>query len=57
LGDLFIQGAQIAQKSKPVKLEQIAIGGTKTKANAWKRSSMSYARMEKGENRLTRLIN
>lgn len=57
LGDLFLQSVQLAQKSGLVKLEQIAVDGTKIKANASKHSAMSYARMQKEEERLTRFIN
>lgn len=57
LGDLFIQSIQLAEKAGLVKLDQIAIDGTKIKANASKHSAMSYARMQKEEERLTKLIN
>ena len=56
LGDIFVQSVQVAQKSGLVKLEQIAIDGTKIKANASKHSAMSYARMKKEEERLDRMI-
>ena len=57
LGDILVQSVQVAQKSGLVKLEQIAIDGTKIKANASKHSAMSYARMKKEEERLTHIIN
>lgn len=57
LGDIFIQSVQVARKSGLVKLEQIAIDGTKIKASASKHSAMSYARMKKEEERLTQIIN
>lgn len=44
LGDLFVQ---------TVKLGQVAIDGTKIKANASKHAAMSYGRMGKGEERLS----
>jgi len=52
LRDLFLQTVKLAQRAKLVKLGQVAIDGTKLKANASKHKAMSYARMEKEEKRL-----
>lgn len=52
LGDLFVQTVRLAQRAGLVKLNHVAIDGTKIKANASKHSAMSYARMEKEEKRL-----
>lgn len=52
LKGLFLQTVKLAQQAKLVKLGQVAIDGTKLKANASKHKAMSYARMEKEEKRL-----
>jgi transposase len=52
LRGLFVQTVKLAQRAKMVKLGQVAIDGTKLKANASKHKAMSYARMEKEEKRL-----
>ena len=52
LRGLFLQTVRLAQRAKLVKLGQVAIDGTKLKANASKHKAMSYARMEKEEKRL-----
>ena len=52
LRGLFVQTVKLAQRAKLVKLGQVAIDGTKLKANASKHKAMSYARMEKEEKRL-----
>jgi transposase len=57
LGELLVQSIQVAKKAGLVQMKQIAVDGTKIKAHASKHSAMSYARMGKEEERLTRLIN
>jgi transposase len=52
LKGLFAQTVKLAQQAGLVKLGQVAIDGTKLKANASKHRAMSYARMEKEEKRL-----
>jgi len=52
LGELFTQTVKLAQRAGLVKLGQVAIDGTKVKANASKHRAMSYQRMEKEERRL-----
>ena len=52
LKGLFVQTVKLAQQAGLVKLGQVAIDGTKLKANASKHRAMSYARMEKEEKRL-----
>jgi transposase len=52
LQGLFLQTVRLAQRAGLVKLGQVAIDGTKIKANASKHRAMSYARMEKEEKRL-----
>jgi len=52
LRGLFLQTVRLAQRAKMVKLGQVAIDGTKVKANASKHKAMSYARMKKEEKRL-----
>jgi hypothetical protein len=46
---LFVQVLQLCQKAGLVKLGQVAIDGTKLKANASKHKAMSYDRMMKNE--------
>jgi len=52
LRGLFLQTVRLAQQAGMVKLGQVAIDGTKLKANASKHKAMSYGRMEKEEKRL-----
>jgi len=52
LGELFTQTVKLAQRAGMVKLGQVAIDGTKVKANASKHRAMSYERMKKEEKRL-----
>jgi transposase len=56
LKGLFVQTVKLAQQAGLVKLGQVAIDGTKLKANASKHKAMSYARMEKEERRLREQI-
>jgi len=56
LGDIFVQTVHLAQKAGLIKLNHVAVDGTKIKANASKHSAMSYARMKKEENRLQKEI-
>jgi len=52
LGNLFVQTVQLADQAGLVRLNHASQDGTKIKANASKHSAMSYAYMEKEENRL-----
>jgi len=52
LGQLFVQVLQLCQRAGLVKLGQVAIDGTKIKANASKRESLRYARMSEVEKEL-----
>ena len=52
LADLFVQVLRACQSAGLVKLEHVAIDGTKMKANASKHKAMSYDRMQKDEVRL-----
>jgi transposase len=52
LDGLLLQTVRLAQRARLVKLGQVAIDGTKIKANASKHRAMSYGRMEKEEKRL-----
>jgi len=52
LGELLVQTVRLAQKAGLVQLKQVAVDGTKVKANASKHSSMSYGRMQEEEKRL-----
>jgi transposase len=52
LSELFVQVLQMCQKAGLVKLGHVALDGTKIKANASKHKAMSYARMNKEEERL-----
>lgn len=49
LGQLFVQVLQLCQRAGLVKLGHVAIDGTKIKANAAKRQSLSYERLNKAE--------
>src|SRR6266705_2913694 len=52
LGRLFVQVLQLCERAGLVKLGQVAIDGTKIKANASKYQSLSYARMQDAEQEL-----
>jgi len=52
LGQLFVQVLQLCQRAGLVKLGQVAIDGTKIKANAAKRHSLRYDRMSEVEKEL-----
>ena len=52
LGRLFVQVLQLCERAGLVKLGQVAIDGTKIKANASKYQSLSYARMKHEEQEL-----
>lgn len=56
LGDLFVQTIQLAEKAGLVKLNHVSVDGTKIKANASKHAAMSYAYMQKEEERLRQEI-
>jgi transposase len=56
LGDLLVQTVKLSAKLGLVKLNHVAIDGTKIKANASKHRAMSYARMKKEEQRLRQEI-
>lgn len=50
--DLFVQVVQMAREAGLVKLGTVAIDGTKVRANASKRKTMTYGRMKSEEKRL-----
>ena len=52
LKKLFVQVLKLCQKAGLVKLGQVAVDGTKIKANASKHKAMSYERMTQEEERL-----
>jgi transposase len=52
LSDLFVQILQWCQEAGLVKLGDIALDGTKIKANASRHKAMSYGRMKEEESRL-----
>ena len=56
LSNLFVQTVRLAQKAGLVKLGHVAIDGSKLQANASKSKAMSYARMEREEQRLLHQI-
>ncbi|KYH31056.1 hypothetical protein MOMUL_27310 [Moorella mulderi DSM 14980] len=56
VGEIFQQTIQLAQKVGLVKLDHVAVDGTKIKANASKHSSMSYGYMVKEEEKLRQEI-
>jgi transposase len=56
LSGLFLQVLKLCQKAGLVRLGHVAFDGTKVQANASKHKAMSYARMKKEEERLTREI-
>lgn len=49
LGHLFVQALALCQAAGMVKLGQVALDGTKLRANASRRKAMSYARMSEKE--------
>ncbi|WP_344382955.1 IS1182 family transposase [Georgenia ruanii] len=49
LGHLFLQALALCQAAGMVKLGQVALDGTKLRANASKRKAMSYARLSEKE--------
>ncbi|MGH8965865.1 MAG: IS1182 family transposase, partial [Actinomycetes bacterium] len=49
LGHLFVQALALCQAAGMVRLGQVALDGTKVRANASKRKAMSYARMTEKE--------
>ena len=49
LGHLFVQALALCQAAGMVKLGQVALDGTKVRANASRRKAMSYARMSDKE--------
>jgi len=52
LGQLFVQVLKLCQQAGLVKLGQVALDGTKMKANASKHKAMSYERMGETEKKL-----
>jgi transposase len=56
LAGLFVQVLQLCRRAGLVTLGQVALDGTKVKANASKHKAMSYARMTETEARLEREI-
>ena len=52
LAGLFLQALQLCEKAGLVKLGQVAIDGTKMKANASKHKAMSHERMLREQQRL-----
>jgi transposase/transposase InsO family protein len=52
LADLFVQVLRLCQKAGLVSLGQVALDGTKVKANASKHKAMSHERMLKSERQL-----
>lgn len=53
---LFVEILRLCQEAGLVKLGQVALDGTKMKANASKHKAMSYDRMKKEEARLKQLV-
>ena len=56
LAGLFFQVLALAKKARMVKLGNVALDGTKMKANASKHKAMSYDRMEKDAARLRQKV-
>jgi transposase len=56
LGDLFLEVLRLCQEAGLVKLGHVALDGTKVKANASRHKAMSYERMGRKEDELTREI-
>src|SRR5215831_78197 len=57
LGQLFVQVVELCERAGLVKLGDVALDGTKIKANAAKRKSLTYKELTKGEKELERKIN
>jgi transposase len=56
LGRLFVQALALCQAAGMVSLGQVALDGTKVRANASKRKAMSYARMTEKEKALAEQV-
>lgn len=56
LGGLLAQTVKLAGKAGLIKLNVVAVDGTKIKANASKHKAMSYARMKKEQERLRKEV-
>jgi transposase len=56
LADLFFQVLALAKKARLIKLGNVALDGTKMKANASKHKAMSYDRMNKDAARLRQKV-
>lgn len=56
LGRLFVQALRLCQRAGLVKLANVAIDGTKIKANASKHHSQRYAQIQHEEEQLQRLV-
>jgi hypothetical protein len=56
LGALFVQVLRLCQHAGLVKLGQVAIDGTKVKANASRHKAMSYGRMVETEKKLKKQV-
>lgn len=56
LGKLFVQVVELCERAGLVKLGDVALDGTKIKANAAKRKSLTYKELTKGEKELQRKI-
>src|SRR5207302_6573488 len=56
LAALFVQVLKLCQKAGLVKLGHVALDGTKIKASASKHKAMSYDRMKKDEEELTKKV-
>jgi transposase len=56
LGKLFVQVVELCERAGLVKLGDVALDGTKIKANAAKRKSLTYKELTKGEKELERKI-
>jgi transposase len=56
LANLFFQVLALAKKARLIKLGNVALDGTKMKANASKHKAMSYDRMEKDAARLRQKV-
>jgi transposase len=56
LAALFVQVLRLCQAAGLVKLDHVALDGTKVKANASKHKAMSYARMEQMDARLSQEV-
>jgi len=56
LAEFFAQTVVAAQRAQLVKLDDLAVDGTKLRANASKHRAMSYGRLEQEEKRLQEVI-